>query len=337
MSAIKSFSADKLLENAVTSIRLGVQDFKTSQAPKGDPGRALSAVRNLFAGILLLFKYRIVKSAQDDDEGSKLILKPVDTQPKLDADGAVVWEPTKFKSNTIDVNEIETRFKTLDIKTNWKLVKAIQEERNDLEHLYSDSGAGGVAKFLADCFPLLKAFVIDELKEEPAELLGEAWTEMLGHFEFYAAQAAACRESWEGSGLPDGMDYVVDAAACEACGSGLVRLVELMDSSTDWDDEPPEYACDACALQGNAMELLEETLLKLEGGHNPFEFDGDSPTAECPECQHGTYLRSQGKCVWCGYGAKYYECAVCGEGISLEEQELGGLCSYHHHVAHKDD
>lgn len=49
----------KLHENALTSIRLGVEDFERCSGAAGDPARALSAVRNLFAGVLLLFKYKI--------------------------------------------------------------------------------------------------------------------------------------------------------------------------------------------------------------------------------------------------------------------------------------
>lgn len=62
----QKFDPDKLKTNALTSIRLGVEDFTRSQLTEGgDPDRALSALRNLFAGILLLFKYRIATEAGD--------------------------------------------------------------------------------------------------------------------------------------------------------------------------------------------------------------------------------------------------------------------------------
>ena len=41
----------ELLENAVLSIELGVEDYQT-----GDERRVLSAIRNLYAGVLLLCK-----------------------------------------------------------------------------------------------------------------------------------------------------------------------------------------------------------------------------------------------------------------------------------------
>lgn len=45
-----------MLDNAVSSIRLGIEDFKTIPA---DDARALSAIRNLSAGLLLMFKVKL--------------------------------------------------------------------------------------------------------------------------------------------------------------------------------------------------------------------------------------------------------------------------------------
>ncbi len=47
-----------LFENAVLSIQLGVEDYQAN-----DPKRALSAVRNFHAGILLLAKEVLVRAA----------------------------------------------------------------------------------------------------------------------------------------------------------------------------------------------------------------------------------------------------------------------------------
>lgn len=71
--------AEKLKENVLTSIRLGIEDFERSKLTKdqgGDPAPAFSALRNLFAGILLLFKYKIAVSVDDPDEASVLIFNP---------------------------------------------------------------------------------------------------------------------------------------------------------------------------------------------------------------------------------------------------------------------
>ena len=46
---------NKLLQNAINSIEIGIEDYKLSQQ---DERRIISCVRNVFAGILLLFKYK---------------------------------------------------------------------------------------------------------------------------------------------------------------------------------------------------------------------------------------------------------------------------------------
>lgn len=68
--AMPALDAEKLKENALTSIRLGIEDFQRSRLSleqNGDPARALSAIRNLFAGVLLLFKYKIATSVDDPE------------------------------------------------------------------------------------------------------------------------------------------------------------------------------------------------------------------------------------------------------------------------------
>ena len=53
-----TLDADKLYDNAIASIQLGIEDFQLSQQPDNSL-RTLSSIRNLYAGLLLLFKYKI--------------------------------------------------------------------------------------------------------------------------------------------------------------------------------------------------------------------------------------------------------------------------------------
>ncbi|MCQ9186770.1 hypothetical protein KMT30_48580, partial [Streptomyces sp. IBSBF 2953] len=61
MSANKrqQFELGKILQNAIFSIQLGIEDYAISTAPGGDTTRAISSSRNLFAGVILLFKYKL--------------------------------------------------------------------------------------------------------------------------------------------------------------------------------------------------------------------------------------------------------------------------------------
>ena len=63
-----------ILKNAIDSIEIGLEDYNT-----GEERRFLSATRNLYAGILLLFKYKLVLlSPPDSDEVLiKTSIKPI--------------------------------------------------------------------------------------------------------------------------------------------------------------------------------------------------------------------------------------------------------------------
>ena len=55
-----------ILQNAIDSIVMGLEDYQSE-----DKKRMLSCVRNLYAGMLLLFKYKLVELSP---EGSNEIL-----------------------------------------------------------------------------------------------------------------------------------------------------------------------------------------------------------------------------------------------------------------------
>ncbi|PYD84408.1 hypothetical protein DNF23_54715, partial [Pseudomonas syringae pv. pisi] len=74
---IPTLDKKKVLDNAVTSIQLGIEDYQLSQGKSGNPHRAVSAARNLFAGVLLLllFKYKISTLAESPEHAASLIYK----------------------------------------------------------------------------------------------------------------------------------------------------------------------------------------------------------------------------------------------------------------------
>ena len=78
----------------------------------------LSATRNITAGVLLLFKEKLRQlSPSDSDE----VLIKQRIQPEFDANGSVIFKGDGKK--TVDVQQIEERFKALNIEANWKGLK----------------------------------------------------------------------------------------------------------------------------------------------------------------------------------------------------------------------
>ncbi|MGE8454358.1 MAG: hypothetical protein ACN6OP_27865, partial [Pseudomonadales bacterium] len=185
---MQNFDPDKLKENAVTSIRLGIEDFERARAPAdqgGDPARALSAARNLFSGVLLLFKFKIASCVDDSDDALQLIFDMAEALPHPDNAGGVEWRPGKLRKTTIDVATIRKRFETFNIDVDWTAIDKLQTCRNHLEHLHPANSLGEIAEFVAELFPVLGDFIEQQLDTQPADLLGTAWPIMLRHHAFF--------------------------------------------------------------------------------------------------------------------------------------------------------
>ncbi|WP_447872672.1 hypothetical protein [Serratia fonticola] len=342
-STAKKLDAKKLYENAVVSIQLGIEDFKLSQLPEsdgGNPFRALSSVRNLYAGLLLLCKYKIATSVDTDELAYELIhCPPQKILPHPDGRGGVIWQPEgRFKKATIDVAEIKERFANFEITVDWHIVEKLQECRNHLEHLHPNNSLGEVAEFVADLFPVLRDFITNELNEVPQTVLGSAWETMLQHKKFFSQQLFNSQSSWDDAKIPAGMTEFLDRCSCPECGSKLLEAshVNLTAGETVSDDELLfNFVCVACGENELIAPLLIDALQREYFYWPP---EGEEPTYEmCYQCEHETFLISEQNCRWCGYTLECKSCSLCGELLTQDEQDNGGLCSYHNYIASKYD
>jgi hypothetical protein len=325
----------KLKENALTSIRLGVEDFQKSQTC--DPARALSAVRNLFAGVVLLFKYRLTVGIDDPIQAHHLIFNPPEVLPGPDGKGGVVWEPAgKFKPTTIDMATIRKRFNAFKINVDWVVIARIQKERNELEHLHPASALGAIAGYVAEMFPVLRDFITKEMGESPVDLLGDTWAAMLSHHDFFDATLVECKDAWVPTAVPDRMVSILHEVRCPECGSPLLRPADDTNDAGATVDEPGHtLLCMACNHHDETVPLMEAALLESLGGFQPYD-DDFCPVDTCPNCDHETFVVNEAECFWCEHTPKYSACMVCQEGLSLGDQDNGGLCGYHKYVMDKE-
>jgi hypothetical protein len=338
--AVPELDAQKLRVNALTSIRLGIEDFERCQQnleSGGDPARALSAVRNLFAGVLLLFKYKIAISVDDPNDAASLIFMPPEVLPQSDGDGGVEWAPVgKFRATTIDVGTIKKRFEGFGIEVDWKVIVKLQDCRNHLEHLHPATTLGEVADFVAELFPVLRDFIQTQLDEAPADILGHAWQTMLLHHNFFVDTRAQCKRAWTEAGVPGGMEPWLDESQCEECASLLLTPSQAfldMGASVERDEATFEYRCLACGNTDLIAPLIIDTLNKA---HDYDPRDGEEPSIEsCLECGHETFMIYEQNCLWCKAELEYTECWVCEEGLRQDDQHNDGLCGYHAHTYEK--
>ena len=295
-----------ILKNAIYSIAIGLEDY---QSP--DERRIVSSTRNIFAGILLLFKHKLCELSPSDTDEALIKQKVL---PKIDATGAVKWIGKGKK--TVDVQNIKERFDSLNITVDWKRLESINKYRNDIEHYYSSLNTQSIQGLISDSFIIIRDFISEHLEEDPKKLLGDdAWAVLIEVNEVYEKEKTACCEVLET--LEYFSDEILNALqnfSCTECGSGLI-----LPSEKDINATEAEYVCKSCG-----KTLPYEEIVKLSVS-NYYGFDvylsytdgGESPITDCPECG-GLYLFNEGICSVCGYEAEH-ECQRCGAPILPEE------------------
>lgn len=311
-----------LLQNAIYSIEAGIEDFQ-----QGSEKRNISAVRNVFAGILLLFKEKLFRLAPEYDK--TILIKKI-VMPIRTGEGEIKFEGTGEK--TVDVYEIRQRFNSLKIQIDWKRFEEINKLRNEVEHFYTDRPSDKIREILAKSFLVIRDFLVNELDVTPSEIIDrDCWSALLAIEELYSVEKMACQKSlsdveWKYSTIRDGLSHI----RCCICDSELVKHKETTSIST-------KLICAACGEEVEA-EFYMESLVRghlYADAYIAMTDGGEPPYDTCPECDRETFVFSEGACVACDYCPEYHECARCHEGLSLEEQDMGGLCSYCSYLAQK--
>lgn len=147
-----------ILANAVVSIKLGIEDY---QSP--DKLRALSALRNISAGILLLLKEKLVRLSPDET----LIKKEFHL---VWGDGQASW--TAKGDRTIDYYGIKERFKLVGFDFDFRDMDEIVKQRNRIEHYIADIPAKTLRGTLSNAVSVISRFCREHLGVEAATIFG---------------------------------------------------------------------------------------------------------------------------------------------------------------------
>jgi hypothetical protein len=308
-----------ILQNAIDSIAIGLEDFESA-----DERRIVSSTRNIFAGILLLFKHKLCAlSPNNSDEA--LIKQRV--LPEIDATGAVNWIGKGKK--TVDVQNIKERFESLGISVEWKRLERINKYRNDIEHYYSTMNNESVQQLISDSFIIIRNFIVDELGEDPKELLGEDyWKILVDVNEVYEKEKQECDLSLEKLVyFSEEILTALQAYGCTECGSGL-----LESKSSGGQAFESSFKCRSCEHEFHYEGIINDAINEFHADdmYLSHKDGGDTPVIDCPFCFDGSYLFHEGICVSCGETATH-ECARCGVGIPPEEisdKQFCGYCAY---------
>jgi len=318
---------DTILTNAIQSIQIGIEDLQSD-----DSRRVLSAIRNVTAGILLLFKEKL---RQLSPEGSDEVLIKQRIQPEFDQSGNVVFRGEGKK--TVDVQQIKERFHSLNIQTEWNRFQKVVDIRNAIEHYCTAESADRMRELLADSFIIIRNFVTKQLGCEPVDLLGEeTWSVLLEVAEVYQRELEECRELMKGiSWDSDGMTAMAEYLRCPECHSALVKPTGISNSSKF----ETEFSCSSCGHVATVSEMAEEAIDECFSYeiYSAAKDGGEPPIETCPQCFKESYLVEEDLCAACGGSLTYYECSVCYTSLGPDDQQFKGLCSYHYDRWMKND
>jgi hypothetical protein len=315
-----------LLTNAAQSIQIGIEDYRST-----DPKRVLSGVRNITAGVLLLFKEKLRQLSPDQSD--EVLLKQK-IEPKFSADNQVEFRGAGKK--TVDVQQIRERFESLKIEVDWKRVDAMVNARNNIEHYYSGLSDASMRDLIANSFITIRDFTVTQLNIDPRALLGNAtWQYLLETNDIYQRERAEClsensKLDWRSGRTPALIEHI----RCLHCSSDLLRTT----NPPQFDIRSATFRCLACNGECDFAEIAEHAIEECYGGEAfvAIKDGGDSPYDDCPGCGLTTFFIGEDDCAVCGYEPTHANCAICDSPLSLEEQELGGLCGYHAYVADRE-
>ncbi len=306
-----------ILQNAIDSIQIGVEDFESD-----DDRRSVSAVRNIAAGILLLYKEKLCRLSPPDNK--ELLIKQ-NIRPVQNAKGEITFEGKGNK--TVDVQSIKERFKSLNITTvDWDRFDEISRLRNDLEHYYTSKSPDAVREIVAKSFLLIRDFLSEHLQEDPQEVLGDdCWATLLKVSDVYSAEEQACKASlyavdWKYHSV----EIALKNLRCNQCHSSLIQAPHS-------DDVYPtiDLHCKSCGEDFSFYDVVEQCIDdSLSGEAYINAKDGGNPSYNtCPECWQNTFIYEEDCCVACDYEMQYTECETCGVPLDLEDQYNEGKCS----------
>lgn len=313
-----------LFINAIESIQVGIQDYGMNE-----PMRNSSAVRNIYAGTLLLAKELLCRRAPNADPDLVLAAK---FQIKPDGKDGIEFHPQG--QTTIDFLEINNRFKLFGIvlsQDEAKTLANLQRLRNDIEHKFTTLSHSQVQAQIAEIFPLIIKLI--ELCDEDPKALGSAFEILMRIKSLYDAELDRCLQSYQLVNFP--FDELTGVPFyCNQCSGHLV----VQQDPTNTESQSVDSICRQCGNTISAEVATADAIKEKHAGESHFSImdGGDAVVDLCPECGLDTYVTQVG-CVWCG--EILGDCARCG--VSLTPNTVGAdnesFCDYCNHMINRND
>lgn len=296
-----------LLQNAVSSLRMGIEDYKQQ-----DDARAASAVRNFYAGILLLAKCALIEAAPNADP---MLVIAGKVEPVSDGNGGI--EMRQQGHTTVDFQQIQRRAKALGVEIDGSALKSLNRIRNDVEHHYTTESQTAVRQAISEGFPVV-ASLCRQIGEDPALLLQDEWNAMLLVKDLFDKELAAAKATFSSIDWHTGSTADLNFK-CPDCSSTLLEQKDPDNHRQDF----IELKCRACAEEPELSDVIENAIedrFGIDAYIQAKEGGEAGPIHECPACQRDTLLDFEDQCLNCGEEMDFdSECIRCSNDISLAD------------------
>ena len=304
---------ERIIDNGLNSIRVGLEDYEQA-LEANDDARLTSAVRNVYAGILILAKGKLYELSPADTRG--ILIRVV--RPKL-VDGRIELVPDGRK--TIGYEEIKQRFRHFALSLDWTRIERVRDIRNDLEHFYHAGARSNVQEALADAAIVIRSLLTLLNLDPICDLGGRWWAILLRNESLFADELANCRETlskigWINQSAAEASEHFT----CEECGSPLIR--QLHGDNKEQDDI---YAsCVACGAQSEVKAVMEHAVTQryFREIYEAHTRGGELPVVRCPKCRLYALVIEAKECAVCGnnLGPSSAWCEICHNPMSADEQ-----------------
>lgn len=323
-----------LRENAKLSIELGVEDYLNGEK---DPRRYVTAVRNLFCGLLLLYKSHLAHVSKD--QGCFIVRGELDWEV---VDGKIVERPLDPNKKTLDVIGIEKAFKKLGVSIDYDAVERVKRYRNQTEHLFDSKATdmSVVMPCVIDCLKLVRDFMTSVMRMHPETFFDEKVLNVLVDNEGVVA-----KEREERMGLLDALSWphsiarsLFARATCPHCHSEM-----LFPAAENAKSDVTEvvFTCRCCSEQVTYETLMQYVTDDIWEGSVSSSLSSvssdlsngiDVSLWECPECSSMSFDTEHNVCLICGHKGVCDRCA--GE---ITDEDMPGytetrLCNYCNHM-----
>lgn len=305
---------ESLLSNAVQSIEIGVEDFRSS-----DPRRLVSAVRNVQAGLLLLCKEKL---RQLSPPGSDEVLIKARIAPSLEPAGQLAFRGQGEK--TVDEQQIVERFGQLGIHLDWAPLRKLTSHRNVLEHYRYSGSREELRAVVAQSATMIRR-LFDVLGLDPVdELELDCWEFLLENEAVFQSELARCQAStrtlvWRSPTMA--LAAKTNLTCAMNCRSELVEL----ENPDDWHQDKARLKCRACSMTFPAKGQIWPTLASYfaQDLYEAATQGGMAPLLKCDTCGELTVVADEGACAHCGAGGYEIRCEVCNTVLTDEDREQG--------------